>query len=88
MLSYIIKNKKVGSLSFYIALLGGFRKIIFPDILPAYMEFTKTQNWSLIEKARVEGYKKTGDYVRKLKEMFDKGRISKEEIEQELMPKF
>ncbi len=86
MLSHIIKNKKAGSLSFFIAFIGGYRQIIFPDILPAYTEFTKTQNWDLIEKARIEGYKKAGDYVRKLKELFDKGRISPEIIEKEIIP--
>jgi hypothetical protein len=86
MLSYIIRNKKAGSLSFYVALLGGIRGSIFLDMLPAYEEFTRTRNWNLIDKARVEGYKIAGDYVRELKEMFDKGRTSREFIEQELMP--
>jgi hypothetical protein len=85
MLSYIIKNKKAGSLSFYVAFLSGFRKIIFPDIVEAYVEFRKTQNWEIIEKARIEGNRKAGNYVKRLKELFDKGRISAEIIEQELM---
>jgi hypothetical protein len=85
MLSYIIKNKKSGSLGFYMALLGGYRQNIFPDILPAYSEFMKTNNWNLIEKARNEGYKKAGGYVRCLKAMFDNGNISQEAIEQELI---
>ncbi|NOZ70253.1 MAG: hypothetical protein GXP46_13665 [Deferribacteres bacterium] len=86
MLSYIIANKKTGSLSFYVALLGGFRRDIFPDIVTAYEEFITTRNWDLIEKARIQGHKKAGDYVRELKDMFDKGRASQEAIEQELMP--
>lgn len=86
MLSYIIANKKAGSLSFYVALLGGFRRHIFPDIVTAYEEFTTTRDWSLIEKARIQGHKKAGNYVRKLKDMFDKGRASQEAIERELIP--
>lgn len=86
MLAYIIKNKKAGSLSFYVALLSGLRRTIFPDIVPAYSEFTKTQDWGLIEKARIAGYRRGGDYVRHLKEMFDKGRVSQEAIEQETIP--
>jgi hypothetical protein len=86
-LSYIIKNQKAGSLGFYIALLGGFRKSLFPDILPAYSEFTETGNWNLIEDARIEGYKKAGDYVRRLKVISDKHRVSAENIEAEVMPK-
>jgi hypothetical protein len=86
MLAYIIQNKKAGSLGFYTALYGGFRRIIFPGMAEAYEEFIKTRNWDLIEKARIEGYKKTGDYVRILKEMFDKGKASQEAIEG-IMPK-
>ncbi len=88
MLSYIVEEKKAGSLSFYVSLLSGFRKMIFPDMFPAYEAFRKTGNWDIIERARGEGYKKAGDYVRSLKGMFDKGRVSSRDIEQELMPHF
>ncbi len=86
MLAYIIENKKTGSLSFYVSLLSGYRKTIFPNILTAYRRFRETENWDIIEKARVEGYKKAGDSVRKLKEMVDKGRASAEVIEKEIIP--
>lgn len=87
MLNYIIKNEKKGSLGFYVSLLTGFRKIIFPDIISAYGDYIKRGNWNVIEEARVKGYKKAGDYVRRLKEMSDEGRISPEIIEEEIMPK-
>lgn len=87
MLAYIVKHKKAGSLGFYIALLGGFRKTIFPEIITAYEQFIETRNWALIEKARIEGYKKTRGYAKILKEIVDKGRISAEEIENKLMSK-
>ena len=86
MLSHITKNKKAGSLYFYVSLIGGIRAGIFPNILPAYTEFIDTGNWDLIEDARLNGYRRAGDYVRRLKDMFDKGTASKEAIEQELMP--
>jgi hypothetical protein len=85
MLAYIIKNKKAGSLGFYVALLSGMRRTIFPDIVPAYAEFTKTRDWGLIEKARTEGYRRGGDYVRDLKALYDKGRVTQKVIEEELM---
>ena len=87
MLAHIIKNKKGGSLGFYVALLGGFRKIIFPDIVEAYNEFINTLDWGIIEKARIEGYNKTRGYVKILKGIVDKGKISPIEIEQELIQK-
>ena len=86
LLSYVIKNKKAGSLFFYIALLGGFRKNIFPDISAAYEEFITTRDWDLIETARIEGYKKAKGHVKILREIFDKGTISPEIIERKIMP--
>ncbi len=85
MLSYVIKNKKAGSLFFYIALPGGLRKNIFPDIVTAYEEFIKTRDWNIIEKARLAGYDRAKGYVKKLREMYDKGAISPETIEQEIV---
>jgi hypothetical protein len=85
MLAYIIRNKNRGSLGFYVALLGGMRRTIFPHILPAYTEFTKTWNWDHIEEARIEGYRRGGDYVRDLKALYDKGRVTQKVIEEELM---
>jgi hypothetical protein len=86
MLSYIIENKKTASLSFYVSLLSGYRKIIFPDIITAYHQFRETTDWNIIEKARSEGYAKFGEIVRKLKELFDRGDISAEAIEKEPIP--
>jgi len=87
MLSHIIRYKKAGSLSFYVAMLGGFRRRIFPDIVPIYDEFIKAHNWSLIDKARMEGYRRARRYVKTLKAMMDKGEVSQEKIEKELMSK-
>lgn len=87
MLSHIIREKKAGSLSFYVAGLWGFRKLIFPDILPIYDEFIKTRNFSLVEKARMEGYRRALGYVSTLKEMVDKGEVTADRIEKELISK-
>jgi hypothetical protein len=87
MLSYIIKNKKTGSLHFYVALLGGFRRILFPEMIKAYAKFTETGDWNAIEEARVGGHKKMAGYVRQLRAMYDSGRASAEVIQEELMQK-
>ncbi|MEW6599697.1 MAG: Sfum_1244 family protein [Nitrospirota bacterium] len=85
MLTYIIKNRKAGSLGFYVALLSGIRRVIFPDIVSAYLEFTKTQDWGLIENSRIAGYRRGGDYVRDLKALYDKGGVTQKLIEEELL---
>ncbi|MBI5055636.1 MAG: hypothetical protein HZB61_03345 [Nitrospirae bacterium] len=87
MLAYIIKNKKAGSLFFYVALLGGFRRSIFPEIIKAYEGFTATRDWKLVERARKEGRMKAKGYVKILKEIYNSGNISSEIIEREFMPK-
>lgn len=85
MLLYIIKNRKAGSLGFYVALLSGMRSMVFPSIVPAYTEFIKTGDWGLIENARTEGYRRAGDNVRYLKALYINGRVTQQNIEQELM---
>ncbi|MBI4848369.1 MAG: hypothetical protein HY808_07335 [Nitrospirae bacterium] len=87
MLAYIIKNKKAGSLFFYVAMLGGFRRSIFSEIITAYEGFINTRDWGLIEKARAEGFKKAKGYTKVLKLIFDNGKISPEAVEQEIMRK-
>jgi len=87
MLSHIIRHKKAGSLSFYVSSLSGFRKLIFPDIVPVYKEFIKTRNWALIEKIRADGYKRAHRYISILREMADKGNISAKKIESKLVSK-
>lgn len=87
MLSHIIRHKKAGSLSFYVSSLGGFRKLIFPDIVSAYKEFIKTRNWAPIEKVRIEAYKRAHKYISILKKIVDKREVSAEKIEKELITK-
>lgn len=65
MLQHIIKSDKKGSFGFYISLLGGSRKLIFPDIVKAFEEFTQTGDWGLIEGARKGGYLKAQDLASK-----------------------
>jgi len=85
MLVYIIQNKKRGSLAFYVALLSGYRRLIFPEMIKAYYEFLDTGDWDIIERARVRGYNKVKHYVEILKIYFDRGRLSQKVIEEELM---
>jgi hypothetical protein len=66
MLKYIIKNRKEGSLGFYLVFLGGLRKIIFPEILDAFRSFVQTKDWEIIDNARKTGYRKAEEYAERL----------------------
>lgn len=58
MIKHIIKNRKEGSLGFYIVFLGGYRKPLFPEIIEAFEGFVESGDWGLIEDARKTGYGK------------------------------
>jgi hypothetical protein len=58
MIRHIIENRKEGSLGFYIAFLGGYRKPLFPEIVKAFDSFVESGDWGLIEDARKAGYGK------------------------------
>lgn len=85
MLSHIIENRKTGSLLFYIALLKGFRKNFMPELVPAYHEFLKSDNWDALDQARKSGYRNAKQLAIQLKDMNDTGRATPENIERELM---
>jgi len=66
MIKYIIENRKEGSLGFYIVFLGGYRKLLFPEIVKAFEKFIESGDWELIEDARKAGYKKAKGYAERL----------------------
>ena len=88
MIQHIISNKKEGSLGFYIVFLSGFRKILFPEIVDAFQDFSKTGDWLSIESARKIGYRKAREYCGKLLSLYrnhpDKGLFA-ESIENEML---
>lgn len=84
-LRHIIDNRNKGSLGFYVSLLTGSRKKIFPEIATAYWEFREKDDWSVIEEAREVGYNKAKNYAEKLIEIYRVGKIKgKEWIEREI----
>lgn len=70
MLKYIIDTRKEGSLGFYVVFLGGFRKIIFPEMLDAFRIFVAMGDWGAVEDARKEGYRKAERYAEKLLSLY------------------
>ena len=55
-LMFIIQNKSAHLFNFYIAFFEGIRKEIFPEAMEAYNDFKETDNWNLLEYARISGY--------------------------------
>jgi len=80
MLKYIIENQKEGALGFYIVFLGGYRRLLFPEILKAFERFTETEDWGLIDDARKAGYKKAKGYAERLLSLYDRSKTEKTQI--------
>ena len=55
-LQHIIRERKTASLAFYVAFLESFSKVLFPQIVEAFQNFTQVRDWELIEKAVADGY--------------------------------
>jgi hypothetical protein len=86
-LRYIIDKEKEGSLGFYVALIWGFRKMIFPEIVTAFESFRERADWGVIEAARKTGHENASRHAKRLIEMYDSG-SSQKEIEEELIQPF
>lgn len=52
MIPFIISEKREASLAFYVGFLDGVRKLLFPEITPAFARFLVERDWQAIEKAR------------------------------------
>ena len=57
-LNYIIREKKAGSLGFYLSNLKGLRHSLFPEIIPAIRKFKSQKDWTVIEQVRKIGRKR------------------------------
>jgi hypothetical protein len=74
MLDHIIRERKEGSLGFYMALHTGYRKVVFPEVTEAFQKFQEGGDWALMESARERGYRRAGDLAEKLLDIHEKGR--------------
>jgi hypothetical protein len=54
----IVDTQDRGALSLTIALMEGYRRVIYPEMLNAYNEFSRHGNWSVIERSRRAGYER------------------------------
>jgi hypothetical protein len=52
----IVDTQDRGALSLTIALMDGYRRVIYPEMQNAYNEFSRHGNWSAIDQSRRAGY--------------------------------
>ena len=88
MLKYIIEQGRKGSLGFYLASMGGFRTMIFPEIQELFPDFVEREDWRAVEKARETGYRKARDLASAVLDIFlNRGEMAAAVIEQEFLEK-
>lgn len=68
MLYHIIKERNAGALGFYVSLLNGFKKLVFPEIKEAFGEFMENQDWGIMDDVRKEGLERARDYSVRIRE--------------------
>ncbi|MFZ5997843.1 MAG: Sfum_1244 family protein [Nitrospirota bacterium] len=71
-LKTIIRNEDAFLLKCYMVFLDGIRKTLFPEIGTALRRFNETGDWSTLEHARNEGYRKAGAMKSTLLQLFAK----------------
>jgi hypothetical protein len=73
MLRHISREKKAGSLAFYVALLHGFRKILAEPVGRAFTAFTRGGSWKDVEEARVACYRRASAMAKEFIGLFKAG---------------
>jgi len=62
----IVERRQRALLCFYIVLLDGIRKELFPEMMNAFQHFAESNDWSVIEEARRTGYKRAVELMKAL----------------------
>jgi hypothetical protein len=79
-LGHVIRNRIKSSLGFYVAFLRPFTKLMFPELPKAFEQFREnSEDWSIIEEARSQGYSKIHDQALALIELHEAGRDGEHE---------
>lgn len=90
-LSHIIREKKTSSLGFYTAFLDGLKKELFFELPAAFLAFATTEDWSVIEKATLSGYRRAKLHADTVIRLFQEGKqrgdlkSAEKEIEQQIL---
>ena len=70
-LKFIVDQRRVASLSIYVAEIDGLRALIFSELDEAYNRFLVDRNWDLIESVRESGYKKASQMAKTIIELVE-----------------
>lgn len=57
-IKWIVETRNRALLGFYVVMLDGIRKELFPEMLNAYQEFVSDGKWAALERVRMDGYER------------------------------
>lgn len=72
-LSFIINEKRKGSLGFYILFLAGYRKLLSRRIEEAFDEFLRTDDWGPLQISLNETHSRMSDISEKIIQLYSSG---------------
>ena len=79
-LHYFIQERKTASLAFYVAFFDGLAKTFFPELLIAFQEFAKEEDWHIIEHAVAIGHETATQHAESIMSIYREG-VQKEKLE-------
>ena len=71
---YILKERRAGSLGFYVAFQQGLLKALFPEIRESFQEFTDSGSWHAVQKAVSHGFNTGRAYVDRISDIYLTGK--------------
>jgi hypothetical protein len=74
LLGHIVRHRLKSSLGFFVALMRSFTRLVFPEILEGFAQFTAGGDWAVIEEARRRGRAKALGLAQALIELHEGGR--------------
>jgi len=90
-LRFVIATRREASLALHVAFLDGLRKVLFPELIDAFMDFKEKGNWGVIERAVTAGSSTGRKYAEAMSRIFREGKRRKdmgwaeEEMKQRLL---
>lgn len=74
LLAHILANDRKSSLGFYIAFMGSFLRVVFPEIREGFRRFREDGDWEAVDRLRAVAHSRARDYARALIEAHETGR--------------
>lgn len=72
-LRFFIRNRRTAALGFYVAFMGHFTKMLFPELRSGFVDFVMQKDWRVIEQTVEKGYRTARRYAEEMTAFYQKG---------------